>query len=389
MRAAGPPQGSSPPGGTSRSYARGDHTSATSRPAADARVGIAALAAYPDRIDVRSPSEFAEDHIPGAINLPVLDDEQRAEVGTLHAQTSAFFAKQRGAALVARNIASIIEKHCQGKPREWAPLIYCWRGGKRSAALAHVLKEIGWRAVQLEGGYQTYRRHVVAALAALPTRFRYIVICGLTGSGKSRLLNALAQTDAQVLDLEELARHRGSLLGDWPDAPQPSQKWFDSQVLAAIARFDPARPVFVESESRKIGTVQVPESLLGSMRSAQCVRVDMPLPLRVALLKDEYAHFLADPGALATRLAHLVPLHGHKTIERWNAFARAGDFDRLIHELLVQHYDPAYARSIDRNFPRVAQAPAITSLTISTAAFRALALDALRVVDEPASEPVS
>lgn len=362
---------------------------ATSRPAAEAKVGIAALAAHPDRIDVRSPSEFAEDHIPGAINLPVLDDAQRAEVGTLHAQTSAFLAKQRGATLVARNIARIVEYHCQGKPREWAPLIYCWRGGKRSAALAHVLKEIGWRAVQLEGGYQTYRRHVVATLATLPSDFRYVVVCGLTGSGKSRLLNALMRTDAQVLDLEALAQHRGSLLGDWPDAPQPSQKWFDSQVLAALARFDPARPVFVESESRKIGTVQVAETLLAAMRAGECVRVDTPLPLRIALLKEEYAHFLADPDALAARLAHLVPLHGRKTVERWNALARAGDFDPLIQELLVQHYDPTYARSIERNFPRVAQAPTVTPAAISAAAFRTLALDTLRAVNEQAPEPVS
>jgi tRNA 2-selenouridine synthase len=361
----------------------------TSRAVTDARVGIAALALHPDRIDVRSPSEFAEDHIPGAINLPVLDDAQRAEVGTLHAQTSAFIAKQRGAALVARNIARIVEDHCQGKPREWAPLIYCWRGGKRSGALAHVLKEIGWRAVQLEGGYQTYRRHVVATLATLPADFRYVVICGLTGSGKSRLLNALGETDAQVLDLEEIAHHRGSLLGDWPGAPQPSQKWFDSQLLATLAKFDPARPVFVESESRKIGTVQVPEALLAAMRAADCVRVAMPQPLRIALLKEEYAHFLADPDALALRLAHLIPLHGRKTVERWNAAARAGDFDSLIDELLVQHYDPTYARSIQRNFPRVAQAPTVTPCAISAEAFRTLAHDTLRAVQQQAPEPVS
>lgn len=363
--------------------------SATPRSVAEARVGIAALASHPDRIDVRSPSEFAEDHIPGAINLPVLDDAQRAEVGALHAQTSAFIAKQRGATLVARNIARIVEDHCQGKPREWAPLIYCWRGGKRSAALAHVLREIGWRAVQLEGGYQTYRRNVVATLATLPSRFRYVVICGLTGSGKSRLLNALMEIGAQGLDLEELARHRGSLLGDWPDAPQPSQKWFDSQVLATLARFDPTLPVFVESESRKIGTVQVPEALLAAMRGADCVRVDMPQPLRIALLKEEYAHFLADPDALAARLAHLVPLHGRKAVERWNAAARAGDFDTLIHELLVQHYDPTYARSIERNFPRVARSPTVTPAAISAAAFRTLAHDTLHAVNQQAPEPVS
>jgi tRNA 2-selenouridine synthase len=343
------------------------------RSTAPHKVGVAAIPAHPDRIDVRSPSEFAIDHVPGAVNLPVLDDTERAEVGTLHAQESAFAAKQRGAAIVARNIARIIEAHCRGKPREWSPLVYCWRGGKRSGALAHVLKEIGWRAVQLDGGYQAYRRHVVATLARLPARLRLIVVCGLTGSGKSRLLGALADVGAQVLDLEGLAKHRGSLLGDLPGDPQPSQKWFDSQVLAALESLDPARPVFVESESRKIGTVQVSDALLAAMRAAPCLRIATPQSMRVALLKEEYAHFLADPDALAARLHHLVPLHGHATVERWNAAARAGDFDALVDELLVRHYDPTYARSIERNFPNSAAALTVIPTAIAFDAFRALA----------------
>jgi tRNA 2-selenouridine synthase len=353
------------------------------------KVGVDALSAHGDRIDVRSPSEFALDHIPGAVNLPVLDDAQRAEVGTLHARESAFAAKQRGAALVARSIARIVEEHCAGKPRDWSPLVYCWRGGKRSGALAHVLNEIGWRAVQLDGGYQTYRRHVVAELARLPAGFDYIVICGLTGSGKSRLLAALGEAGAQVLDLEGLARHRGSLLGDLPGDPQPSQKRFDSQLHAALAALDPARPVFVESESRKIGSVQVPDALLARMRDARCVRVDTPLALRVALLKDEYAHFLTDTGALGARLAHLVPLHGRKTIERWTETAQAGDFDTLVRDLLVQHYDPAYTRSIERNFPRVAEAITVAPRDVAPAAFAALARELIDTLDTRVPEIVT
>jgi tRNA 2-selenouridine synthase len=353
------------------------------------KVGIDALPAHPDRIDVRSPAEFALDHIPGAVNWPVLDDAERAEVGTLHAQDSAFAAKQRGAAIVARNIARIVEEECTGRPRDWSPLVYCWRGGKRSGALAHVLNEIGWRAVQLDGGYQTYRRHVVAELAQKPAQFRYVVICGLTGSGKSRLLAALAAAGAQVLDLEGLAQHRGSLLGDLPDAPQPSQKWFDSQLHEALRTLDPARPVFVESESRKIGTVQVPDVLLSRMREARCVRVATPLPLRVALLEDEYAHFLEDVDALAARLAHLVPLHGRKTIERWIGAAQAGAFDSLVQDLLVTHYDPAYTRSIERNFPRVVDAITVTPHDVAPAAFAALARELLLTIDTPVPEIVT
>jgi tRNA 2-selenouridine synthase len=336
------------------------------------RVGIDALPSYPDRIDVRTPSEFAVDHVPGALNRPVLSDDERARVGTLHAQVSAFEAKKVGAALISRNIAAIVESFAD-RPRDWAPLVYCWRGGQRSRSLAHVMNEIGWRAVQLEGGYRAWRRHVVEALQHEPARFDYRVVCGLTGSGKSRLIAALAQEGAQVLDLEGLARHRGSLLGDLPDDPQPSQKAFESALLDALSRLDPARPVFVESESRKIGRVQVPESLLDRMRASPCVRVELATPLRIALLKEEYAHFLADPAALSARLAPLLPLLGKATIDRWNAAGAAGEFDELVGELLEQHYDPTYSRSIERNFPRHVDAIVGRPAGISADDFLALA----------------
>jgi tRNA 2-selenouridine synthase len=348
---------------------------ATPRHGPGTKIGVASLHAYPDRIDVRSPSEFALDHVPGAVNMPVLRDDERKLVGTLHAQDSAFAARKLGAARVARNIADIIETHCISRPREWAPVIYCWRGGKRSASLTHILNEIGWRAVQLDGGYRTWRRHVIAELASAPARFRYIVVCGLTGSGKSRLLAALRTEGAQVLDLENLARHRGSLLGDLPGDPQPSQRAFDTDLLTALEGFDPAQPVYVESESRKIGAVQVPDTLLDAMRAAACVRLDTPQDMRVALLKDEYTHFIDEPDSLADKFTPLVPVHGRKVIERWLAAAAAGDFDTLIDELLVLHYDPTYGRSIDRNFPRHADAIRVTPEGIDMPAFRALARD--------------
>jgi tRNA 2-selenouridine synthase len=325
-------------------------------PPRERRVTAATIGNYPDRIDVRSPSEFAEDHVPGARNHPVLDDAERARIGTLHAQVSAFAARQAGAAVVARNIAAMLETEFAAMPKSWTPLVYCWRGGKRSGALAHILNEIGWRAVQLEGGYRAYRRHVVAQLAGLPTRFDYRVICGLTGSGKSRLLAALAAHGAQVLDLEGLAKHRGSLLGELPGDPQPSQKWFESQLCAALSRCDPARPVYVESESRRIGSVQLPDALLSSMRAASCIVLDTPDALRVELLKGEYAHFLADPKLLASRLATLLELVGRKTLDRWAAAAAAADWDTLVSELLVRHYDPMYTLSIAKNFPNVTTA---------------------------------
>ncbi len=312
---------------------------------------LARPAAFDALIDVRSESEFAVDHIPGAISCPVLDDAERAEVGQLH-RVSPFRARQRGAALVARNIARHLEATFADKPPDWLPLVYCWRGGQRSAALTLVLDRIGWRARRLEGGYRAFRRHVVAALEELPARFQWRVICGTTGSGKSRLLQALHESGAQVLDLESLAHHRGSVLGHLPALPQPSQKAFETRIWSALRGFDPARPVFVESESRKVGDLRVPDALIGRMRASECIVLSTPMSERVRLLREEYRHFEIDPQALRAQLVCLAPLHGRQRIEDWIALCERGDWDALVQRLLAEHYDPAYLRSIARNYPR-------------------------------------
>jgi len=317
---------------------------------------LPALDAFDAIIDVRSPSEFAEDHIPGAINCPVLDDDERARVGTLYKQVNSFEAKKVGAALVARNIGRHIDAAFRDKPRDWKPLVYCWRGGNRSGSMAHVLARIGWPAVQLDGGYKEYRRHVNAELTELPKRFSYRVLCGTTGSGKSRLLQVMARMGAQVLDLERLAAHRGSVLGNLPSEPQPSQKAFESSVWHALRHLDPARPVFVESESKKVGSVRVPEALMECMRASPCVVLDLPQERRVQLLMEDYAHFVDAPDSLNRQLDCLVALHGREKIDRWHAMANGGQIAPLVGELLVDHYDPAYNRSIHRNFVLVGQA---------------------------------
>ncbi len=334
---------------------------------------LAQLARFDAILDVRSPGEFAEDHVPGALNVPVLDDAQRAEVGTLNRQVSAFAARRRGAVLVARNIAQHIEALFSDKPREWRPLVYCWRGGARSGAMTHVLTRVGWHARQLEGGYRAYRRAVVAALQELPSRFDWRVICGTTGSGKSRLLGELQRAGAQVLDLETLARHRGSVLGGLPTQPQPTQKMFETRIWWTLRSFDPSRPVYVESESRKVGDLRVPDALIERMRAAQCMRVELPLAERVRLLRGDYLHFEADPQALFTQLDCLVPLHGRERIESWKALARQGRWDALVERLLVEHYDPAYLRSIRRNFVRIDAAPTLRPANASEAAYAELA----------------
>jgi tRNA 2-selenouridine synthase len=323
-------------------------------------IGIAELLArlpeFDALIDARSPSEFAEDHLPGAINCPVLDDAERARVGTLHVQSSPFEARRLGAALVSRNIAALLEQRFAAMPREWRPLVYCWRGGSRSGALTTVMHQVGWRVRRLEGGYKAYRNAVLSELAQRPAQFAWRVIVGPTGSGKSRLLRALAEAGAQVLDLEDLAEHRGSVLGGLPSQPQPSQKLFESRVWSALRGFDPARPVFVESESRKVGDLRVPERLIECMRAAPCVSLELPQAERVRLLREEYRHFEADPEALCAQLDCLIALHGHEHVAQWQALARAGQWDEVVARLLAEHYDTAYRRSIRRNFAQLEQA---------------------------------
>jgi tRNA 2-selenouridine synthase len=326
------------------------------------------LEAFDTIIDARSESEFALDHIPGAINCPVLNDAERILVGTTYKQVNAFEAKKIGAPLVARNIAQHIETLWKDKPRDWKPLVYCWRGGNRSGSMAHILAKVGWPAIQLDGGYKAYRAHVNSALET-PPAVQFRVICGTTGSGKSRLLETLEQVGAQVLDLERLAAHRGSVLGHLPGEPQPSQKMFESRIWQKLRSFDLSKPVFVESESKKVGNLRVPDAVMDRMRASPCVSLTLSRPNRVRLLMEDYHHFVDDPAALTAQLDHLVQLHGRAKIDAWHALANNGAMPELVDQLLVEHYDPAYLRSIDRNFAQFGQAEVVELGDISEADF--------------------
>ena len=338
---------------------------------------VAQLAEFDTLIDARAPAEFAEDHLPGAVSMPVLNDEERARVGTLYKQVSVFEAKKLGAALVAKNVARHIEEHMLDKPKSWRPLVYCWRGGQRSGAFSHILREIGWDAHRVQGGYKSWRQHVIEQLALLPPQVKFRVVTGATGSGKSRLLEALAARGGQVLHLEELAAHKGSVLGNLPGQPQPAQKGFETQLFAALSAFDLAQPVFVEAESRKIGRLQVPDALLDAIRGAPGLRIDASLPARVDFLLHDYDYAIADPDWLVERLGHLKGLQSNETLERWRALIAVKDFPSLVAELLTLHYDPLYERSQASNYNSFAAAKRYATDRLDSAALNEVAAEIL------------
>jgi len=310
-------------------------------------------------IDARTEAEYAEDHLPGAVNWPTLNNEERILIGTLYKQVNQFEAKKRGAAIAARNIATHIEREVLDKPKDWKPLAYCWRGGKRSGSLSLILDQIGFRVTLVEGGYKAFRAAVVADIPRLVAPLDLRVVCGTTGSGKTRLLQALAGLGAQVLDLEGLARHRSSVLGAIPGVPQPTQKRFDTLVWEALRQFDPARPVFVESESKKVGNVAIPTTLVEHMRASPCLNLILPIGERVALLLEDYAYFVNNREHFCERLDVLAEFRGKVVVAEWKELVMAGNLAPVVQDLLTIHYDPVYVQSMQRNFRQFEQAATI------------------------------
>ena len=323
---------------------------------------------YDTVIDVRSPAEFAEDHIPGAINCPVLSDAERAQVGTLYKQVSPFEARKLGAILVARNIAQHIEQRFADHPKNWKPLVYCWRGGQRSGAMQIILRQIGWAADRLNGGYKAFRHQVIETTAKLAPSLHWRVLCAATGSGKTGILQAIATQGGQVLDLETLAAHKGSVLGPLPQQKQPSQKAFETAIWHQLTQLDPLKPVFVEAESRKIGQLQVPGPLICAMRTGSCIDLEAPRAVRASFLLRDYAYLLQDPTKLLEMLARLKERQGGETIAHWQALVHQQQWPELVQELLEKHYDPLYHQSQYLNFQGArSHAPlAVDDLSVSS-----------------------
>ncbi len=296
---------------------------------------------FDDIIDVRAPAEYAEDHIPGALSLPVLDDAERAEVGTIHKQVSPFRARKVGAALVAKNASLHLQGPLAEKSGAWKPLVYCWRGGQRSGSFASILGQIGWRVDVIAGGYKAWRALVVQALYDMPVASPVVVLDGNTGSAKTDVLKRLPGLGVQVIDLEGLARHRGSLFGHMPGG-QPSQKAFEVALAMEMARLDPARPVVVEAESSKVGDCRVPPQLWKAMLAAPRVAIAAPLAARADYLTRAYADMVEDAGRLAGVIELLRMGHSHEQVDAWRAMAGAGEYTELAASLMQLHYDPRY-----------------------------------------------
>ncbi len=341
---------------------------------------IARLRQFDAIIDARSPSEFALDHVPGAINCPVLNDEERARVGTIYKQVSPFEARKVGAALVAINVARHIQEQFEKHPRGWTPLVYCWRGGQRSGAFTHILRQVGWAAQRLEGGYKAWRSFVMAELARLPEHFHFEVVSGPTGCAKTRILHALAEEGEQVLDLEGLAAHKGSVLGELPTTAQPSQKMFDTLLLEQLTQLDPDRPVYVEAESKRIGQIQLPDALFEVMNKSPWLSVNASLQARVDFLLADYAYWLDDPQLLS-HLDRLKPNCGNEQVAHWQSLVAQRDFARLVSELLTQHYDHFYKRSLRQAQSGASDVRMFSTEDLSPKSIKALAQ---RIAQRPA-----
>ncbi len=324
-------------------------------------------------IDARSPAEYALDHIPGAINCPVLDDEERRIVGTTYVQTSAFEARKIGGAMVARNIARHLDGLFHDKSRDWRPLIYCWRGGMRSGSFVNWLRLVGWDAQQLKGGYKAWRAHVIEQIALRAPQLQLRVLCGPTGSAKTRVLQALGEQGEQILDLEDLAAHRGSVLGAVPGRPQPSQKGFETQLMQALSGLDLGQRVWVEAESRRIGRITVPEPLLQRLRESPVVEIAATPAARLAYLLHDYAWLGDDPQGLADKLGTLRELLPKEVLAQWQAWALEGALPPLFEALMAQHYDPLYARSQGRHLAGLPDAQRLQCEDLSDDGIQALA----------------
>ena len=304
-------------------------------------------------IDVRSPLEYQEDHIIGSINCPVLYDQERIIVGTIYKKESTFRAKIIGSSLTARNIAKHIEEKFINQKGSWQPLIYCWRGGQRSKAFSLILSEVGWRTFQLEGGYKKYRNEVISFLNKVGSKLKIILISGKTGSAKTKILQNIKLQGGQILDLENLANHKGSLLGKIPDLKQPSQKLFESKLYHQIKQLDLRRNVYIEAESSKIGNIHIPKTLWAKMIVSPRIEIKADIELRSSFLLNDYKYMCENPELIKPIIYGLKNRLSKKLINDWMELITKKLWLDLTKSFLENHYDPSYSSNTIKNDRKV------------------------------------
>lgn len=304
-------------------------------------------------IDVRSPLEYEEDHIIGSINCPVLDDQERIIVGTIYKRESTFKAKIIGSSLTARNIAKHIEEKFINQQGSWQPLVYCWRGGQRSKAFSIILSEVGWRTCQLEGGYKKYRNEVINFLNRIGSKLKIILISGKTGSAKTKILQNIKLQGGQILDLENLANHKGSLLGKIPGLKQPSQKLFESKLYHQIKQLDLRKNVYIEAESSKIGNIHIPKTIWAKMIVSPRIEIEADLELRSSFLLKDYRYMCENPELIKPIIYGLKNRLSKKLINDWLELITKKLWLDLTKSFLENHYDPSYSSNTIKNDRKV------------------------------------
>jgi len=305
----------------------------------------------PYLVDVRSPCEHVAESIPGSVNVPLLTDDERALVGTIYKQEGEVSARRYALRIISPKIPDLIDRILAMRKSGQHLVVHCWRGGLRSEAVASFLSVIGVDCWRLTGGYKAWRQQLLADFAG-EYDFLPVVLDGFAGVGKTEILSELSRLGHAVLDLEALANHRGSVFGGMGLGAQPTQKNFDAAVWLQLRKFE-NEPVFMEAESRKVGRLSIPNCVFDRICSGHKVLVSGTLQVRSQRIVADYARTMnANGEANAVRLLHaLTERLGARRVAEVEQIATAGDLVAAVEILLVEYYDPLYAKQIARSRP--------------------------------------